>query len=209
MKNLTAILLVVLTATLAPFSASAWATDAGSTDGSQGATQDAATQDANSQSVELSGVSNKVLKDCLDGVINGKYSQKELKNALNQVPDDVAQYTGCVDAIENSQYKSLQHGKGSKDLNITKNGSVAPTNSEFKDLKKAESSGGSPLTLGGVPIVPGSTGDAAVFSHDLLSSMPLPVVVLMFAVALSLVGLAVASGYRRGYFDKILKIFGR
>ena len=43
--------------------------------------------------------STAVIRDCQDGRINGKYSQKEFADAMRNIPTDVDEYTDCRDVI--------------------------------------------------------------------------------------------------------------
>ncbi len=47
--------------------------------------------------------STAVIRDCQDGRIDGKYSQKEFADALRNIPTDVDEYTDCRDVISRAR----------------------------------------------------------------------------------------------------------
>src|SRR3954452_25351208 len=54
----------------------------------------------------------KVVRDCTDdGVLQGHYSQKDLREALNSIPSDVDEYTNCRDVIRRAAFGGAG-GKG-------------------------------------------------------------------------------------------------
>jgi hypothetical protein len=54
-----------------------------------------------------------VIRDCtLDGVLQGSYTQKELRGALANLPSDVDEYTNCRDIIRAAQLAGGSGGGG-------------------------------------------------------------------------------------------------
>ena len=55
----------------------------------------------------------KVIRDCTDdGQLQGKYSQKELRDALNSIPSDVDEYTNCREIIRRAAFGGAGSSKG-------------------------------------------------------------------------------------------------
>lgn len=87
------------------------------------------------------GSAKDVIKDCQDGSISGKYSQKDFNDALNSIPTDVDEYTDCRDVIRRAQLGSAGGSSGS---------SAAPG--------VPGAPGGGAGTSGGAPVVPEGGG---------------------------------------------------
>src|SRR3954470_3015904 len=52
------------------------------------------------------------IRDCTDdGVLEGHYSQRELRNALATMPSDVDEYTNCRDVIRRAGFGASAGGK--------------------------------------------------------------------------------------------------
>jgi hypothetical protein len=62
--------------------------------------------------VAQAGSRAEMYRDCQDGRINGKYTQKQFSDALANVPTDVDEYTDCRDVIRRAQLAAA--GGGSK-----------------------------------------------------------------------------------------------
>lgn len=59
--------------------------------------------------------SNAVIRDCVnDGSVGGHYSQGQYKDALNNIPSDVNEYTDCRTVIAQAQAKAAQDDHSSK-----------------------------------------------------------------------------------------------
>src|SRR4051794_41388777 len=57
----------------------------------------------------------KVVRDCTDdGVLQGHYSQKDLRDALSSIPSDVDEYTNCRDIIRRAAFGGAGGGSGGK-----------------------------------------------------------------------------------------------
>src|SRR3954447_24626858 len=65
-----------------------------------------------------------VIRDCTDdGVLSGRYTQKELRSAIANLPSDVDEYTNCRDIIRAAQ---LAGGTGTSSGGGTTPGGGAP-----------------------------------------------------------------------------------
>src|SRR3954451_21884844 len=79
----------------------------------------------------------KVVRDCTDdGVLQGHYSQKDLRDALASIPSDVDEYTNCRDVIRRAAFGGAG-GKGS-------GGGGGNAGGEFGGCKSNTPSGGPP-----------------------------------------------------------------
>ena len=152
--------------------------------------------------------SDQIVRDCIDGVINGNYSNKDLNRAKGQIPDDVAQYTSCLDAINDA----LSGSKGSKnkvaDLGVFESKPIEPDAKAQKKLKKAESKGDKPIVVGDSKVIPGSP--SLLKGSGLIADMPVSVAILIGLIGISMITAAGLSIYRnRGGFKKLGRLFKR
>ena len=152
-----------------------------------------------------------VIKDCnQDGVLNGNYSNKELRKALDNLPSDIDEYSDCRDvigaAITGGSAKGGKPGgsgggkNGGSGADATGGGAAAPVTPEEQaaraqdqaDLQALTSPEGrkntSPIELGGEKVKPGSNGVFDLASAS--NSLPTPLLVALIALAL----LAIAGG---------------
>src|SRR3954464_4145879 len=57
----------------------------------------------------------KVIRDCTDdGRLQGHYSQKDLRDALNSMPSDIDEYTDCRDVIRRAAFGGAGSSGGGK-----------------------------------------------------------------------------------------------
>jgi hypothetical protein len=57
----------------------------------------------------------KVIRDCTDdGRLEGHYTQKELRDALNSLPSDIDEYTDCRDVIRRAAFGGAGRSGGGK-----------------------------------------------------------------------------------------------
>ena len=58
---------------------------------------------------------DKVIRDCTDdGRLEGHYSQKDLRDALNSMPSDIDEYTDCRDVIRRAAFGGAGGSSGGK-----------------------------------------------------------------------------------------------
>src|SRR2546428_2092205 len=76
-----------------------------------------------------SASSRALLRDCAqDGKLDHHYSQRELRQAQQDLPSDINEYTDCADAIRNAQIGGSgggRHGGGGNGSLRTPSGAVA------------------------------------------------------------------------------------
>ena len=156
------------------------------------------------------GTREDIVADCYDdGRLDGNYSPSEIRDARNNLPADIDQYSDCRDvlarALGGSGAKSLGGGGGGGGgaLGGTAGGTGGATGGggggapaqpltpsgpeEQRQLDEAAlAGGGRPVQVGGSTVVPGAAGLASDATRN-----PIPVTLL---VALILLGLAAVAG---------------
>jgi hypothetical protein len=147
-----------------------------------------------------------VIKDCTDdGAIQGHYSQKDYRDALNNLPTDVDEYTDCRDVINRAQVGGTGGTGGSGGSGGTggaAGGTTAPANgdplsgatsAERKAVGDAGAGGASkPISIGGQMVQPGKLGFGGLGSPTTL-----PASLIAVLVALALAAGAAAGTYVR------------
>lgn len=148
-----------------------------------------------------------VIKDCnQDGQLNRKYSNSELRKALDNLPSDIDEYSDCRDvisaAITGGSDKGNRGGAGGGggETGGGAGGGAAPVTPEeqaarnqdqadLQSLGSPESRENSPpIDVGGEQVKPGSNGLFDLASAT--NSLPTPLLVALIALAL----LAIAGG---------------
>jgi hypothetical protein len=143
----------------------------------------------------------KLLRECQQGTISGDYSAREIRDALNNIPDDVDQYTDCSDVLRNALLdRSAGAGGGAGGGGAGGGGDAAgggvaggagaggggsgqvltpATDDDRRALEQAAADGGGPVEVGGRQISPGLAADAG--RNDLPPT--LVAVLILLAVA--------------------------
>jgi len=100
-----------------------------------------------------------VIRDCSeDGVLDGKYSQSEIKKALQQLPSDLDEYTDCRSVIRGAQLGTAgrHHVKRTKGVASRIDTTAPPSAGEEARIGKAAGSEGT-VRVGGTVVSPGSS----------------------------------------------------
>jgi hypothetical protein len=142
---------------------------------------------------------NKILRECQTGRLTGDYSAREIRDARNNIPDDLDQYTDCRDVLT----RALLSRAGGGDSGSGGGGGggagggggggtgggepAAPltpsTDADKQALEQATGAGEVPVNVGGRAVTPGESA----FRNDL----PAPLLVLLALLAAAAVaGLA-------------------
>jgi hypothetical protein len=137
--------------------------------------------------------------DCAaDGDLDREYSNSELKNALDNIPAELDEYSNCREIISGAIRKGSDKGGGRPTTGA--GGSAVPVEEQdarVKDAGELEAITGNPeknpprVEVGGKTVEPGSNGlfDLASASNDL----PVPLLVALIALGvLALTGGLVA-----------------
>ena len=56
---------------------------------------------------------NKILRECQSGRLTGDYTAREIRDARNNIPDDLDQYTDCRDVLTRALLSRAGGGSGS------------------------------------------------------------------------------------------------
>ena len=139
---------------------------------------------------------NKILRECQTGQLTGDYTAREIRDARNNIPDDLDQYTDCRDVLTRALLSRAGGGDSGSGGGGTGGGGgggtggtgggepAAPlTPSTDADKQALEQATGTPVNVAGRPVTPGDTA----FRNDL----PTPLLVLLALLAAAAVaGLA-------------------
>jgi hypothetical protein len=157
---------------------------------------------------------------CRDEKVDGTYSQRTYKRALDQLPADSDQYTACRDVINRARLAALDNrgrggssrsdatgssgggsgtGGGGGDTSgggserSTPSAAAGPTASERKAVGDATVSGARPVRIGGELLQPGAVGKLSSGGRDL----PTPLIGLLALLAAGALAVGGAAGWNR------------
>lgn len=151
----------------------------------------------------MAGTRADIIADCFDdGKLDGNYTASQIRDARNNLPADVDQYSDCRDvlgrALGGSGSRDIGGGEGGGGLGGGDGGgSYAPLTPSGPDEQRALESAGAgggdkPVQVGDGTVVPGAAG----FSADAARN-ELPTSVLAVLILLALAALAAAAPYAR------------
>jgi len=150
------------------------------------------------------GTREKIVADCYDdGKLDGNYSPSEIRDARNNLPADIDQYSDCRDVLSRAL-----GGSGSKGVDNSGGGGSAgggggtpsapatpPTPDEQKALETAAGAGGdAPVKVGAGTIVPGASGFSAGAAH---ADLPPSLLIALILLGLLAIAMAVPSARKR------------
>jgi hypothetical protein len=153
-----------------------------------------------------------VINDCAqDGVVDGHYSDRELRQAESDLPSDLDEYTDCREAIRSAMGGGSGgkggHGRsgggsgGATDPSLVTASGVAASSKEDLDALEHEldRSGGAPsLRVGGKDVTPGDpSGGKLLGVATTANDLPAPVLAALLAV-LAMAGAGTVVLARRG-----------
>jgi hypothetical protein len=146
---------------------------------------------------------SKILRECQDGRLTGNYTSRQIRDALNNIPDDVDQYSDCRDVLRGAllnQAGNSGSGGGGGETGGTGGGGTggsgggnggAPltpsTDADRKALQGAVTGGGQPLEVAGRKVTPGK---------GLRNDLPTTLIVVLILLAVATVA-ALAPYVRR------------
>jgi hypothetical protein len=136
-----------------------------------------------------------VIKDCTDdGVIQGKHSQKDYRDALAHLPTDIDEYTDCRSVIKRAQVGGTGGSGGGGGGTAGGAGPAAgdplatATPAERAAVATAIAKGGAePIRIGGKLVQPGKLGFGGLGSP---TSLPTSLIAVLVALALSVAAAA-------------------
>ena len=166
-----------------------------------------------------------VIRDCQDGVVDGRYSLKDLRRAERSLPSDQSEYSDCVDALREAQVSARERRSsgGSSGApggapgghepsppsegasGMPSGGAAAPAPAPPEDVAalgeeigKIAGQGPPAVSVGGTQLTPLAPGAATALSAgEVVSKLPPPVLLAMLVIgALCLLVLAVLLRFR-------------
>jgi len=152
----------------------------------------------------MAGTRADIIADCFDdGVLDGNYSASQIRDARNNLPADVDQYSDCRDVLaralggSGSQQVGGGDGGGSTTPAGSGGGTSAPLTpngpAEQRALEDAASKGGkTPVDVGGTEVLPGAAGFATGAARN-----DLPPTLLVALILLGAAAVAAAIPYAR------------
>jgi hypothetical protein len=132
----------------------------------------------------------KILQECQDGRLTGTYTSRQIRDALNHIPDDVDQYSDCRDVLRRALLNQAGNsgngdnggggggtaGGGGAGSGGSGGAPLTPsTDADRKALDTAASSGGQPVQIAGRNVTPGE--------GDLRNSLPTTLIVVLALLA--------------------------
>ena len=142
---------------------------------------------------------DQIIRDCSDdGRLQGKYSASELRDARQNLPSDVSEYTDCADVLRRAELPDRGSGAGAGGGAAGGGSSFGggsgtggggqtltpSSDAERKTLAEIAESGAAPVEVNGRTVVPGAAG----FSPN-ASRSNLPGTLLIAIVAMALLGI--------------------
>ena len=146
---------------------------------------------------------NQIIRDCADdGRLDGDYSASDLRDARNNLPADVDEYTDCRDVLRRAELgDATPGGAGGAGGGTTGGGAPGSTGGpltpaspeEEAALKAARSSAGDPVRVARDEVLPGASGFASYAARHDLPWQLIAVLALLVVAALA----AAAPALRR------------
>ena len=148
--------------------------------------------------------SKAILRDCQDGAIEGKYTQKQYSEALRTIGTDVDEYTDCRDVISRARLAAFAGAGGGRAADGGAGGGATPgatappagrsaaqllqdaTPAERAAIQKAVSGASDePVLIGGRPVSPNTAGLSPAGAANVVPT-PLVAALMLLAIALAL-----------------------
>jgi hypothetical protein len=150
----------------------------------------------------LAGTREKILQECQDGRLSGDFTAKEIRDARNNIPTDIDQYSDCRDVLARALASRAGGGGGGASgggggLGGAGGGSgplLTPSSeADNKAIQTAQASGDEPVKIGESAVAPGVAGLAAGAPRT-----GLPAGIIAVLVLLGIGALAAAAPVLRG-----------
>jgi hypothetical protein len=134
----------------------------------------------------------KILQECQDGALTGDYTSKQIRDALNNIPDDVDQYSDCRDVLRRALLNQAGSsgsngggGTGGSGAGSTGDGGggsggqplTPSTDADRQALQAAAAAGGQPVDLSGRRVTPGE--------GSLRNDLPTTLLVVLILIAVA------------------------
>jgi hypothetical protein len=165
----------------------------------------------------LAGTRQQILRECQDGAVSGSYTARQIRDARDNIPADIDQYSNCRGVLSRALAGLTRGGSGGSGGaggggsggaaggggaggggggtggGAGAGGLLTPsTPADQQALAHAASGGGAPVQVGGAPVVPGAAGLAAGAARHAV-----PTTLLVVLAALALAALAGAVPFLR------------
>ena len=168
-----------------------------------------------------------VIRDCNeDERLDGNYSDDELREAEQNLPTDIDEYTACRELIQQARARGGRKGAGG--AGGAGGGALSPLESEATDAhetpeekrtladatrdRSERARDAASVTLGDARVTPGGSGEGAFkISRTAANDVPLPVIVVLVCLALLAAAGSLAVIRRRVPLGRLvpLRIFRR
>ncbi|HEX5622157.1 MAG TPA: hypothetical protein VFX51_27270 [Solirubrobacteraceae bacterium] len=139
----------------------------------------------------------KILRECQDGRLTGNYTPSQIRDARNNIPDDIDQYSNCRDVLTRALLAGAADsgdggngggtggsGPGSGSGGGNGGGRLTPsTDADRQALEAAAANGGQPLEIAGRKVSPGA--------GSLRNDLPTTLIVVLALLAVAAVGASV------------------
>ena len=142
----------------------------------------------------MAGTHSEIIGDCYDdGTLDGSYTPSQIRDARNNLPADIDQYSDCRDVLNRALGGSGAKGVGGDGFGTGGVGAGGPAAlltpngpEEQQALDAAGASGGDkPIQVGDGTVVPGASGFAAGAARNDLPSSLLAALILLALAALA------------------------
>jgi hypothetical protein len=151
---------------------------------------------------QADSVRTKILRECQDGRLTGNYTPRQIRDARNNIPDDIDQYSDCRDVLT----RALLNGTGDNGDNGGAGGTGAAgggggnggqpltpsTDADRKALEAATAVGAQPLEVAGRRVTPG---------EGLRNDLPTTLIVVLALLAAA--ALAATAPFLRGRVHRV------
>jgi hypothetical protein len=140
---------------------------------------------------------HQAIKDCYDdGVLQGTYTPRELRQARNHLPSSISEYSDCADVLARALAAATHKGKGGRgggdpfldqgDPKLTTpSGAVAKTQQQFDALNQqtGRSAGAPPkVSVGRDSVTPGTAGLIDAAARTSPNHLPGPLLAALIAL---------------------------
>jgi hypothetical protein len=135
-----------------------------------------------------------IINRCTHGQSLGGFSQRAYRQALQELPTEVEEYSDCANLIRRAELAAAGKGTGGES-----GAAVTPipvTPAERNSLNRASKLGSAPVRVGGEIVRPGVIHAGIASALNSLPSPLLAILAFLLACALALAGRAVRNGVR-------------